>query len=306
LQGSPLGDRISVLEEPWALFSFAEAEDRVALADEIRDREIDVVIIGPVTAAGMMAAGTVKEVRDFFGLVVAVGCLSRRRVTFILVHHENKGGAVSGAWEGVGDTLFHVSLQGHGRTQVYIQKARWSSEHHGTTMRLNWADGDGFEREDKPEFDAEQLAAQILAYVCENPGTGWTRVEEATPGIGREARRGVRDRLLQAGRLLNVGHDVDGLEAALDHVPERKPARLYLPEHADVLHLRPAPGAAQAQAANGSAPCAPALIRAQGVGAAATAPDDELEKILNGDPGVEFDDWADHLEEPDLDGQVPA
>jgi hypothetical protein len=306
--GPPLGDRISVLEEPWALFSFAEPADREALASVIREREIDVVIVGPITAAGMNAAGTLQEVREFAALVTAVGHLSGRRVTFILIHHENKGGQVSGAWEGCCDTLLHVSNQGHGKTRVHIQKARWSSQHHGTTMQLRWTDGDGFELEDKPQADDDQIAEEILTYIAENPGAGWTRVEEGTPGHGRDKRRGVRDQLLRDGKLVNIGKDEDGLVAAIDYVPERQPARLYLPTDATIIPLRPAPGAAPAQTPDAPAPCASALKRRRGVGAADAPGDNDLERLLAQDPGshiLDIDDWANNLEEPS-DDLAPA
>lgn len=272
-QGQPFADRIQVLEEPWASLSFAEEGDRAALADVIREGELDVVIVGPVTAAGMLAAGTIQEVREFAHLVGLVRTLSGRSVTFILIHHEGKSGSVSGAWEGVGDTLLHVSLQGHGKTRVHVQKARWASSYHGTTLQLGWADGDGFEREDKPEVDDKQIAEAILAYIADHPGTGWTRVEEATKGIGHEKRRAIRDHLLQAGKLVNISKE----DELLDHVPERLPARLYLADHSPILPLRRAPGADAAQTPDASAPCAPAVIGAHGVGAddAPTFDDDE-------------------------------
>jgi len=46
--GSPLEDRLLFWEAPWATFTFANMEHRQTLAGEIRDREVDVVIIGPV------------------------------------------------------------------------------------------------------------------------------------------------------------------------------------------------------------------------------------------------------------------
>ena len=50
--------RCVVLEEPWARLSFADDADREALADAIRELEVDVVIVGPVTRSGMNEAGT--------------------------------------------------------------------------------------------------------------------------------------------------------------------------------------------------------------------------------------------------------
>jgi hypothetical protein len=120
--GPSLGGRISVLEEPWGAFTFADQRWRELLADHVREHQVDVVICGPVVSAGMDAAGTLQEVRDFLALVADVRRRSARSLVVILVHHENKGGKVSGAWEGAGDPLLHVSAQGHGRVRLHFQR----------------------------------------------------------------------------------------------------------------------------------------------------------------------------------------
>ncbi len=102
------------------------------------------LIAGPLTRLGMDDAGTLQEVRAFMALVADVRKRSGRLLTVVLVHHENKGGAVSGAWEGAGDTLLHVQAAGNGHTIVFVQKARWDNERHGKTLQLAWADGEGF------------------------------------------------------------------------------------------------------------------------------------------------------------------
>jgi hypothetical protein len=57
----------------------------------------------------------------------------------------------------------------------------------------------------------------------------------------------VRDGLLRSGQLLNVVKK-EGIEVAIEEVPERKASRLYLADDPAVRHLRPEPGAAAAQA----------------------------------------------------------
>jgi hypothetical protein len=277
--GSPLDDRVVVLAEPWGRLSFADPESRDALATKIRKREIDVVIVGPVTRSGMNEAGTLQEVRDFMKLVDQVRESSGRRVAVVLVHHENKGGQVSGAWEASGDTLFHVQAQGHRRIRLYVQKARWASAHHATTLHLLWSDGEGFALEDKPELNDETLAEQILALIAESPGTGCTKIEKAITGIGNDRIRAVRDGLLSAGQVVNVVKQ-DGREVALDHCPERVAAHLFLAEDPTITHLRRPSGADVAQTAplwaegdgSASAPCA-TPIRRTAVGAEPTAPE---------------------------------
>lgn len=159
--GSPLEGRVNVLETPWATVSFADPAWQSLLATKIRDCEIDVLIAGPVTRLGMDEAGTLQQVRDFMNLIQAVRVESGRRLTIVLVHHENKGGAVSGAWEGAGDTLFHVEGRGPGKTHLHIQKARWSSDHHGAKLDLTWTQGDGFAVQDERDLVAEIV--QLLA-----------------------------------------------------------------------------------------------------------------------------------------------
>jgi putative DNA primase/helicase len=240
--GSPLEGRVVVYEEPWGEFSFADAAQRERLAADIRRLQLDVVIVGPTTRVGMDEAGTLQQVRDFMQLVADVRRQAGRPVVFVLVHHENKGGKVSGAWEGAGDTLLHVSGQGQGSTRLYIQKARWASSYHATTLRLMWTDGEGFAIADQTEITDTDLAEQIIAAIGVNPGTGWTRIEEATPGVKAQRRRQVRDGLLAEGRIVNI-NKIAGQETWLDHCPERKQARLFSADDPAIQHLRPDPDA---------------------------------------------------------------
>jgi hypothetical protein len=247
-QGSPIERRVQVYEEPWAAFSFADAAPRAQLAAELCEQEIDIAIIGPATRVGMDEAGTLQDVRDFMRLVADVRRLAGRPVAFVLIHHENKAGKVSGAWEGAGDTLLHVSGQGHGRTRLYVQKARWATAYHATTLQLVWTPGEGFALAEADEVTDDPLCGELLAAIGSNPGAGWTRIEEATPGVNRERRRAVRDGLLAAGLIANIAK-VDGVEAWLSDCPERKTARLYLADDPTIRHLRPEPGAGGAQTA---------------------------------------------------------
>ena len=235
-----------------------------AVAAKIRELEIDVIIAGPVTNLGMNEAGTLQEVRDFMRLVAGLRQLTGRALTVVLVHHENKGGQVSGAWEGSGDTLLHVQGQGHGRTRVHIQKARWASDYHATTLNLTWTEGEGFEVEEKPELDDNTIADLLLECIGENAGTSWTKVEEAAPGVNRQRRMAVRDRLFAGGRIVNITKE-DGAEVALAYCPERRASRLYLAAEPSISHLLPARGAggeqiapdSGAEGSAASAPCSP-------------------------------------------------
>jgi AAA domain len=202
--GPPLGDRLQVWEDPWAGFSFADQDFRAQLARTIFEREIDLVIAGPVTQLGMEDAGTIREVRQFAQQVALVRERSLRPVASLLVHHEAKSGRVSGAWEGVGDTLLHVSGSGHGRTRIVIQKARWASTYHAVTLKLRWAEGEAFEREEEDEDRPALVWDAIVAFVRLNGGTGWTAVEKTLPIRGDYARRR-RDDAIREGVLIDTG-----------------------------------------------------------------------------------------------------
>ena len=147
----------------------------------------------------MNDAGTLQEVRAFIALCDDVRRRCGRAVTFILIHHENKGGKVSGAWEGAGDTLLHVTGMGNGRTRIHVQKARWATNWHARTLELRWTDGEGFEVDEKPELSDDDIAERIVAVIGENPGTGWRKVEDAITGVRNDRKRTIRDRLLSDG-----------------------------------------------------------------------------------------------------------
>jgi hypothetical protein len=182
--GGDVGDRVRVLERPWAAFTFASVSWRAKLSATLLEEEIDLLIVGPLTRVGMDSAGTLPEISAFMALVAEVRKRSQRPLTVILVHHENKGGTVSGAWEGAGDTLIHVEARGNGKTRVTFQKARWSSEAHGTSIDLAWAAGEGFRVTEGRE--GRDLVAEIQTLLTRKP---WlTSKEVAAPadkgGVG--------------------------------------------------------------------------------------------------------------------------
>jgi hypothetical protein len=164
----------------------------------------------------------------------------------MLGHHENKGGSVSGAWEGVGETLWHVQAQGHGHTRLFLQKLRWADEWHGRSLHLSSASGQSFTVDEKPTLDDDAIADLLLEAIRENPGAPWTQIAKAVKGVRDERRRDVRDRLFAEGLIVNVVRR-DGAEVAIAECPERRPSRLYLADDPVIVHLRPDPDAAGPQ-----------------------------------------------------------
>jgi AAA domain len=251
--GAPIGDRLLVAAEPWAQFTFADPAWRQALAEAIRAHEIDVAFPGPLTAIGMEDAGTIQECRAFLALVEETRAASGRPVAFGHIHHDSKSHAVSGAWEGVGDGLFHVQKREHGRTGLHFQKARWASDYHGTKLELVWTEGESFSVVEKVEIADESAAELIHAFVEENGGTSWGKVEKALSGKGAgvERLRAIRDGRLAAGELVNRKGD-----ELLDHIEtteagKARPCRLYVAEDPALSHLSRSSDSAPTQTAIG-------------------------------------------------------
>jgi hypothetical protein len=150
----------------------------------------------------MNEAGTLQETRDFSGLLADVRAIAGRPITFTLIHHENKGGQVSGAWEGAGDTLLHVQGQGHGRTRLVVQKARWASGWHGKALQLAWADGESFTAADDTPDD-NVIADKLIAAARASGGSSWNTIQTAIGGNAPRSRQ-VCKQLLDGGRLVDA------------------------------------------------------------------------------------------------------
>ena len=135
----------------------------------------------------MEELGTLQEVRDFLAGVDRFRQRTGRRLTVILVHHENKAGAVSGAWEGATDTLLHAAVHAPGRTTLHVAKARWASEHHKRTLELAWTPGEGFALSEG-EADRDH-AAEIAELLADGE---WRTATEIADGVREERGAGLR------------------------------------------------------------------------------------------------------------------
>ena len=207
-----LDGRIVVLEEPWAELTLAIEDHRRGVALALVENEIDLLVLGPLVSAGEFpTGGTPDEVRHFERHVAELRRLVERPFAILLVHHENRAGQVSGAWERLPDTLVHVTAQGNGRTRLFWQKSRWASGLHGTSTQLVWADGETFLVEDRPEVTEETIAEAFVAAVRAHPGESWTRLRDLRGEDGEKLIRGgsrkleaARDGLLATGVLVNA------------------------------------------------------------------------------------------------------
>lgn len=198
------GERIIVLEEPWQGVTFRDDEQRDELVRLVDEHELDLLVAAPLSRLGMIGGGTLDEIGDFAALVADVQRRCERPLTVLLVHHTNRAGQVSGAWEGIPDTLLHVQGQGHGRTRLHWQKLRWSPSLHATSTHLVWAEGETFVVEEREEITEGDLAEMILTAVREQPGEAWTNVRKEVRGRSSEDRDATRDRLIRDGLIVNV------------------------------------------------------------------------------------------------------
>ena len=218
--GPALEGRLHVLSQPWARLTFADAQMRAELVALVRELGTDVIIAGPVARLGAEGGGTPKEIQAFVDLLELVRADLGRPLAYELIHHENKAGGISGAWEGATDTLVHVQARGNGHTAIWWRKARWASEIHGRTWKLDWKPGERFEVDETPETTDDQIAETLLELVREAPGRSWNGYDGDEKLGGKASRkRAVRDDLLEQGALVNLGTP--------------KAMRLYLPEQAD-------------------------------------------------------------------------
>ena len=196
---------VYVLEEPWAQFTFDDEQHRQELADHLNATGSDLLVCGPISTLGMTGGGTPDDINTFVGFIAAVRQLVRKPLAVWLVHHENRAGQISGAWERVPDTLVHVTPGGNGHTRIYWQKVRWSSQLHATTTHLSWADDEGFSLEDAPEpATAERIWEDIATFVLANGGCSWNTVDENTSGKA-PLKRKTRDRMVADGVLVDRG-----------------------------------------------------------------------------------------------------
>ena len=196
-------DYLCVLDEPWAALTFANELHLDQLAQALEANETDILITGPLQSLGIEGGGTPTEVTAFEALIRSLRERISRPICVILIHHENRAGQMSGAWDRVPETTMHVTAQGNGKTRLHWKKARSASTLHGTAWHLNWTEGEGFELDDKPEVTEDTIAEQILEAITATPGASWSKIRDGVRGKATDAAK-VRDRLLAADQIVNL------------------------------------------------------------------------------------------------------
>jgi len=221
--GPDLGDRLLILEEPWGQIDLRRDQDAAELAAALAVSEVDVLLAGPIRRLGLEGGGTPAETVAFMKLLERVCRDSGRPIAFGLVHHENKAGDISGAFEAEFDTVIHVKAGEAKRTQLEFKKSRWSSRIHRSRATLAWQlDRDGFEllhtdidgdlRAEARTAEDEAALDWLLELATTTPGiargAAETTYQQAHPERGSRARaRRVIDAQIElAVELQNTAH----------------------------------------------------------------------------------------------------
>src|SRR5262245_36133405 len=124
------------MEAPWSKFSLTDSRLLDLLVERVVMLGIGVICAGPLVEIGVAGTGSPDEVGAFGALVDAVCERVAWPLAFLLVHHENRAGNISGAWERWPATLVHVTERGNGATGVFWRKARHSSALQGKRWKL--------------------------------------------------------------------------------------------------------------------------------------------------------------------------
>ncbi len=205
--GGPFAPNVRVLEEPWAAFTLADPLFRQAIADEITEQQTQLVVVGPLASLGAKGSGTPDDVNEFAAMIADLRSRTEQPFALWIVHHENKAGDVSGAWERLPDTLVHVSARGNGHTQVNWRKVRWSSRMHGTSVTLSWDDAN-FTVDEKKERDYESELFVAMSTSDERWFTSrdclkaLKDISEDGKAANREKVEAALDVMREAGRLV--------------------------------------------------------------------------------------------------------
>jgi hypothetical protein len=208
--GSPWTDNVVVLDHPHGGFDFRRDEHRESLR-RLRQDGLDVVVADPTKWLGIEGGGTPDEIRAFVALLRDCGLHSGdpdAALAFVLLHHENKAGEVSGAWGADPDTLVHVELDGRERTKLTWEKCRWSLAHHGRVEIYRWAtDTAGFEPidlPDSPQTSDDDLDRMVLGWLVEHPGKHPTTAVRAAMSVRAERTDQALERLKNRGDCLDL------------------------------------------------------------------------------------------------------
>ena len=275
--------RLHVWQSPGAKAGFGTLEQRQQLAAAIAEHQIDVLIAGPAYPARDGRGRNPPTGPRLHAARPDRARTLQRPLHVLLLHHENRGGHVSGAWEGAGDTLSTSRPKGTARPGSYFQKpasfALAQAERStcsGPTAKAS--------RSRSATSSTTTRGRPVVAYVRKNPGNGWRKVAEATPGSNTATPKRRPRPALSARGLVNVVK-VDGVLQAVDQSSSARRRSSHTADDPTITHLRPGSGAGGVRGLrlprvkrDGSTASCVSPIGAQGVGAAASPAEFEHEK----------------------------
>jgi hypothetical protein len=185
--GDPWLENVHVFKGPWGEFTFADPEARSGLNAFCEEHGIDVVVANPTLGLGVAGSGRPDETQAFVDWLVECGLRSTR--AFWLIHHENKGGQISGDWGRHPDTKVQLLADGNRpRTKLVWEKTRWATvpaEGRPKSCLLEWVVENQSYRLVEPETSGasdDELSARLHEYLGEHPRSSTTRVEKEVKG----------------------------------------------------------------------------------------------------------------------------
>ena len=170
---------------PWGEFSFADPDARMALREYCDQNQIDVVTANPTLGLGVGTSGKPDETQQFVDWLVECGLKANR--AFVLLHHENKAGQISGDWGRHPDTKVLLQRDGnHRRTKVDWTKTRWASlEESEKAVMLEWVtETQGYTVTDLAAAGAsdDELDERIRDWLTKHPASSTRQVQAAVKG----------------------------------------------------------------------------------------------------------------------------
>ncbi len=159
-----LDEQLYIYEEPWGKFKFTDEGLREDLAELVNDKQIDVIIAGPIKKIGFRGGGTPDDVETFMQSVDEFRDMCERDLCVVFLHHTNKTGTVSGAWDGEGDTLIRAERKNR-TTTLTMEKVRHGERYSGMKIKLTWEDAESGAKVTKVAYASapQQLASVVDA-----------------------------------------------------------------------------------------------------------------------------------------------
>lgn len=134
--------RLDVCTVEWGGFSLADEGLRSRLAQEIVEKEYDLVFGDPLDSMGIEGVGSPEDTRKFLDLMKQTGL--HRSVAWWLNTHPRKEetkealNEISGAWGGRPDAVLLLRMLDDDRTQIRFPKLRWAKRGKRPTILLGF------------------------------------------------------------------------------------------------------------------------------------------------------------------------